>query len=62
MQGVKHGLCTEIWTVYWNIQANEGGSKRRKGKIADAGLHDLCCSPRIVRKIKSEMMEELKNV
>ena len=48
--------------MYWNIQANEGGSKRRKGKIADAGLHDLCCSPRIVRKIKSEMMEELKNV
>jgi hypothetical protein len=43
VQGVKRGLCAEIWTVYWDIQANEGGSKRRRGKIADAGLHDLCC-------------------
>jgi len=62
VQGVKHGLCTEMWTVHWDIQSNEGESNRRRGELPKAGLHDLCCSPRIVRAIKSEMMGELKNV
>jgi len=51
-----------MWTVHWDIQANEGESNRRRGKLPNAGLHDLCCPPRIVRAIKSEMMGELKNV
>ena len=45
---LRYGLyigifCTEIWTVHWDIQANEGESNRRRGKLPNAVLLTAHC-------------------